>query len=74
MTRPDGQVFVFTNTELDALYVDEGRLQGRRELKTEAVARIVQWIGAEVADASLNAGIPEEVTDWFTTRAAELAA
>ena len=74
LTRPDGQVFVFTNTELDALYVDEGRLQGRRELKTEAVARIVQWIGAEVADASLNAGIPEEVTDWFTTRAAELAA
>tara|TARA_R110000824_G_scaffold97450_4_gene232952 strand:- start:83 stop:1093 length:1011 start_codon:yes stop_codon:yes gene_type:complete len=75
LTKQDGQVFVFTNTELDELYVDEGRVQGRRELKTEAAARIAAMIGVGSAiDSSLTADVPASVIEFFNQRAADLAA
>jgi hypothetical protein len=75
LTKQDGQVFIFTNTELDALYVDEGQVQGRRQLKQEAVIRIGEMLGLNgEMDCSLTADVPTSVVEFFNQRAEELAA
>jgi len=74
LIRPNGEVEVFSNLELDAFYVDGGNLTGgQRVLNQQGMEFVAQFAGSG-ADSSLNASIPASVVDFFNQRRDALAA
>ena len=75
LVAPNGEVELFSNLELDALYVDQGNLTGgRRVLNNAGLDFLAQKMGGTTVDVSLNAEVPAPVVEFFDNRRAQLAA